>query len=82
MRVDRIFGDSESNSFTCYEEEFTEAARAARTSAGRGMEVENYPQWIVSRGLWSYLGSDRALEEKAKDIAGGISALTTYFTLK
>ena len=35
VRVDRIFGDSEGDSsFTCYEEEFTEAARAARTSAG------------------------------------------------
>jgi hypothetical protein len=28
---------------------------------------------------WSYLGLDRAPEEKAKDIAGEMSALTTYF---
>jgi hypothetical protein len=76
VRVDRI-GDGEGGSFRCDEKEIMEAGRATRTSTyrKRGMEVETYPSGL-DRGR--ILDGIRALEEKARDIVGEISALKTY----
>jgi hypothetical protein len=82
VRVDRN-GDSEGDPFGSDEEEFMEAARAARTSAGvweRDVEeAENYPSGLSAEDTGRVLGRIRALEEKARDIVGEISALKTYF---
>ena len=75
-------GDSEGDPFGSDEEEFMEAARAARTSAGgweRGVEAENYPSGLSAEDSGRILDRIRALEEKARDIVGEISALKTYF---
>jgi hypothetical protein len=81
VRVDRN-GDSEGDPFGSDEEEFMEAARAARTSTGvweRGVEAENYPSGLSAEDSGRILDRIRALEEKARDIVGEISALKTYF---
>jgi hypothetical protein len=80
VRVDRN-GDSEGDPFGSDEEEFMEAARAARTSTGweRGVEAENYPSGLSAEDCGRILDRIRALEEKARDIVGEISALKTYF---
>ena len=81
VRVDRN-GDSEGDPFGSDEEEFMEAARAARTSAGaweRGVEAENYPSGLSAEDCGRILDRIRALEEKTRDIVGEISALKTYF---
>ena len=81
VRVDRN-GDSEGDPFGSDEEEFMEAARAARASTGweRGMEVESYPpSGLSAEECGRILERIRALEEKARDIVGEISALKTYF---
>jgi hypothetical protein len=81
VRVDRN-GDSEGDPFGSDEEEFMEAARAARASAGvweRGVEPENYPSGLSAEDSGRVLDRIRALEEKARDIVGEISALKTYF---
>jgi hypothetical protein len=86
VRVDRT-GDSEGDPFGSDEEEFMEAARAARTSTGvwergveeRGVEAENYPSGLSAEDCGRVLDRIRALEEKARDIVGEISALKTYF---
>ena len=81
VRVDRN-GDSEGDPFGSDEEEFMEAARAARTSTGgweRGVETENYPSGLSAEDSGRILDRIRALEEKARDIVGEISALKTYF---
>jgi len=81
VRVDRN-GDSEGDPFGSDEEEFMEAARAARTSAGgweRGVEAESYPIGLSAEDTGRILDRIRALEEKARDIVGEISALKTYF---
>jgi hypothetical protein len=81
VRVDRN-ADSEGDPFGSDEEEFMEAARAARASAGgweRGVEPENYPSGLSAEDCGRILDRIRALEEKARDIVGEISALKTYF---
>ena len=81
VRVDRN-ADSEGDPFGSDEEEFMEAARAARTSAGgweRGVEPENFPSGLSAEDSGRILDRIRALEEKARDIVGEISALKTYF---
>ena len=81
VRVDRN-EDSEGDPFGSDEEEFMEAARAARASAGweREVEAENYPSTTLSAEDGArILDRIRALEEKARDIVGEISALKTYF---
>ncbi|KAI0273104.1 hypothetical protein BGY98DRAFT_125661 [Russula aff. rugulosa BPL654] len=81
VRVDRN-ADSEGDPFGSDEEEFMEAARAARTSTGgweRGVEPENYPSGLSAEDSGRILDRIRALEEKARDIVGEISALKTYF---
>jgi hypothetical protein len=83
VRVDRN-EDSEGDPFGSDEEEFMEAARAARaarTSASweRGAEVENYPSTLSAEDGARILERIRTLEEKARDIVGEISALKTYF---
>jgi len=81
VRVDRN-GDSEGDPFGSDEEEFMEAARAARTSTGgweRAVEAENYPSGLSAEDCGRILDRIRALEEKARDIVGEISALKTYF---
>ena len=80
VRVDRN-GDSEGDPFGSDEEEFMEAARAARASTGweREVEVENYPSSLSAEDCARILERIRALEEKARDIVGEISALKTYF---
>jgi len=80
VRVDRN-DDSEGDPFGSDEEEFMEAARAARTSGvwERATEVENYPSTLSAEDGARILDRIRALEEKARDIVGEISALKTYF---
>lgn len=82
MRVDRN-EDSEGDPFGSDEEEFMEAARAARTSGvwerAGAAEVENYPSTLSAEDGARILDRIRALEEKARDIVGEISALKTYF---
>ena len=81
VRVDRN-GDSEGDPFGSDDEEFMEAARAARTSTGgweKGVEAENYPSGLSAEDCGLILDRIRALEEKARDIVGEISALKTYF---
>ena len=80
MRVDRN-GDSEGDPFGSDEEEFMEAARAARASADweRGVEAESYPSGLSAEDCARILDRIRSLEEKARDIVGEISALKTYF---
>jgi hypothetical protein len=80
VRVDRN-EDSEGDPFGSDEEEFMEAARAARTAAGweRGVETETYPSTLSAEDGARILDRIRTLEEKARDIVGEISALKTYF---
>jgi len=79
VRVDRN-EDSEGDPFGSDEEEFMEAARAARTSIGwERAETENYPSTLSAEDSARILDRIRALEEKARDIVGEISALKTYF---
>jgi hypothetical protein len=80
VRVERN-GDSEGDPFGSDEEEFMEAARAARAATGweRGVEAENYPSGLTAEDSARILERIRALEEKARDIVGEISALKTYF---
>ncbi|KAI9507195.1 hypothetical protein F5148DRAFT_146669 [Russula earlei] len=80
VRVDRN-EDSEGDPFGSDEEEFMEAARAARTSTGweRGAEAENFPSTLSTEDGARILERIRSLEEKARDIVGEISALKTYF---
>lgn len=84
MRVDRN-EDSEGDPFGSDEEEFMEAARAARTVAGwgggggGGAETEPYPSTLSAEDGARILDRIRTLEEKARDIVGEISALKTYF---
>ena len=81
MRVDRN-EDSEGDPFGSDDEEFREAARAARASTGwdrEPAEVENYPGTLSAEDGARILDRIRALEEKARDILGEISALKTYF---
>jgi hypothetical protein len=80
VRVDRN-EDSEGDPFGSDEEEFMEAARAARASTGwdREVEAENYPGALSVEDSARILDRIRALEEKARDIVGEISALKTYF---
>jgi hypothetical protein len=80
VRVDRN-EDSEGDPFGSDEDEFMEAARAARTAAGweRGAETEAYPSTLSAEDGARILDRIRALEEKARDIVGEISALKTYF---
>jgi hypothetical protein len=85
VRVDRN-EDSEGDPFGSDEEEFMEAARAARTVAGwerggggGGAETEPYPSTLSAEDGARILDRIRTLEEKARDIVGEISALKTYF---
>ena len=82
VRVDRN-EDSEGDPFGSDEEEFMEAARAARTAAGweraGGAETEPYPSTLSPEDGARILDRIRTLEEKARDIVGEISALKTYF---
>lgn len=80
VRVDRN-EDSEGDPFGSDDEEFMEAARAARTVAGweRGAETEAYPSTLSAEDGARILDRIRTLEEKARDIVGEISALKTYF---
>ena len=81
VRVDRN-EDSEGDPFGSDDEEFMEAARAARTVAGweRGAETEAaYPSTLSVEDGARILDRIRTLEEKARDIVGEISALKTYF---
>jgi hypothetical protein len=80
VRVDRN-DDSEGDPFGSDDEEFMEAARAARISTGwdREAEVESYPGVLSAEDGARILDRIRALEEKARDIVGEISALKTYF---
>jgi hypothetical protein len=81
VRVDRN-EDSEGDPFGSDEEEFMEAARAARppgTAWEREAEPENYPSTLSAEDGARILDRIRALEEKARDIVGEISALKTYF---
>lgn len=80
VRVDRN-EDSEGDPFGSDDEEFMEAARAARISTGwdREAEVESYPGVLSAEDGARILDRIRALEEKARDIVGEISALKTYF---
>ena len=80
VRVDRN-GDSEGDPFGSDEEEFMEAARAARASTDweRGVEAESYPSGLSAEDCARILDRIRSLEEKARDIVGEVSALKTYF---
>ena len=81
VRVDRN-EDSEGDPFASDEEEFMEAARAARTAAAgweKGAETEPYPSTLSAEDGARILDRIRTLEEKARDIVGEISALKTYF---
>ncbi|KAH9040598.1 hypothetical protein EDB84DRAFT_1475869 [Lactarius hengduanensis] len=79
VRVDRN-EDSEGDPFGSDDEEFMEAARAARTVAGWGEgEGENYAGTLSAEDGVRILDRIRTLEEKARDIVGEISALKTYF---
>ena len=81
VRVDRN-EDSEGDPFGSDDDEFMEAARAARASAGgweRGPEPESYPSTLSAEDGARILERIRTLEEKARDIVGEISALKTYF---
>jgi hypothetical protein len=71
--------DSEGDPFGSDEEEFMEAARAARTPAGWEGEGENFAGTLSAEDAVRLLDRIRALEEKARDIVGEISALKTYF---
>jgi len=75
--------DSEGDPFGSDEEEFMEAARAAKppgTAWERAAtEPENYPSTLSAEDGARILDRIRALEEKARDIVGEISALKTYF---
>jgi len=77
VRVDRN-EDSEGDPFGSDEEEFMEAARAARASTD-WVPAENYPSTLSAEDGARILDRIRALEEKARDIVGEISALKTYF---
>jgi hypothetical protein len=79
VRVDRN-EDSEGDPFGSDDEEFMEAARAARASTGWDREAEvEYTGALSPEDSARVLGRIRALEEKARDIVGEISALKTYF---
>ncbi len=81
VRVNRN-EDSEGDPFGSDDDEFMEAARAARASAGgweRGAEPESYPSTLSAEDGARILERIRTLEEKARDIVGEISALKTYF---
>ncbi|KAI9466586.1 hypothetical protein BJY52DRAFT_1799 [Lactarius psammicola] len=79
VRVDRN-EDSEGDPFGSDDDEFMEAARAARTAAGWGEgEGENYASTLSAEDGVRILDRIRTLEEKARDIVGEISALKTYF---
>jgi hypothetical protein len=80
VRVDRN-EDSEGDPFGSDEEEFMEAARAARTPAGweREGEGETFAGTLAAEDAVRILDRIRTLEEKARDIVGEISALKTYF---
>ena len=69
----RMFGSDD--------DEFMEAARAARTPAGweREAEGENFAGTLSAEDGVRILDRIRTLEEKARDIVGEISALKTYF---
>ena len=78
-RVDRN-EDSEGDPFGSDDDEFMEAARAARTAAaGWEGEGENYVGTLSAEDGVRILDRIRTLEEKARDIVGEISALKTYF---
>ena len=82
VRVDRN-EDSEGDPFGSDDDEFMEAARAARTAAGAGWEREgegeNFAGTLSAEDGVRILDRIRTLEEKARDIVGEISALKTYF---
>lgn len=80
VRVDRN-EDSEGDPFGSDDDEFMEAARAARTPASweREGEGENYAGTLSAEDGVRILDRIRTLEEKARDIVGEISALKTYF---
>jgi hypothetical protein len=81
VRVDRN-EDSEGDPFGSDDDEFMEAARAARTAAAgweREGEGENYVGPLSADDGVRILDRIRTLEEKARDIVGEISALKTYF---
>ena len=80
VRVDRN-EDSEGDPFGSDDDEFMEAARAARTPAGweREAEGENFAGTLSAEDGVRILDRIRTLEEKARDIVGEISALKTYF---
>jgi len=73
--------DSEGDPFGSDEEEFMEAARAAKTSSGweREGEEEQFVGALSAEDGVRLLDRIRTLEEKARDIVGEISALKTYF---
>jgi hypothetical protein len=86
VRVDRN-EDSEGDPFGSDDEEFMEAATAAKPPpvggawerAAGGAEPQNYPSTLSAEDGARILDRIRALEEKARDIVGEISALKTYF---
>jgi hypothetical protein len=82
VRVDRN-EDSEGDPFGSDDEEFMEAATAAKPPVGAwergGAEPQNYASTLSAEDGARILDRIRALEEKARDIVGEISALKTYF---
>ncbi|KAI0269420.1 hypothetical protein BC834DRAFT_626919 [Gloeopeniophorella convolvens] len=73
--------DSDGDPFGSDDDEFMEAARAARTSSAwdADADAESYQGVLSAEDSARVLERIRALEEKARDIVGEISALKTYF---